>query len=162
MVDIVDETDNVINTVPRSEMRKNNLRHRTSYFLVFNSRGEILITKRSKTKDIYPGLYEIPGGTLGKSELYEESAYREIKEELGIKNAKLKFLFDFLYEDETTKEISKVYSCVYDGEIKPQEEEIESYFFISIEKLKKMIQKNKEKFCLNRILIIKKYLEMKK
>ena len=73
-VDIVDEKDNVIDTVPRSEMRKNNLRHRTAYFMVFNSKGELLITKRSKTKDIYPDLYEIPGGTLGKSESYEENA----------------------------------------------------------------------------------------
>lgn len=162
MVDIVDKNDKVIDTVPRSQMRKKNLRHRTTYFMIFNSKGEILITKRTKTKDIDPGLYEIPGGTISAGETYEESAYREIKEELGIKNIKLKTLFDFSYEDEKRKEISRVYTLVYDREIKPQKEEIESYFFISLDKLMKMIKKDKEKFCKNRIEIIEKYLALEK
>jgi len=158
MIDIVDENDNVIDTVPRSVMRKKSLRHRCTYFMVFNSNGELLITKRTKTKDINPGKYEIPGGSAVMGESYIKNVHREIEEELGIKNPDLKFLFDMSYEDKHTKELIKVYTCVYDGDIKPQEEEIDSYFFISIDKLKKMIQENRDKFPKNRIKILEKYL----
>jgi len=158
MVDVVDENDHLVDTVTRKEVRAKNLRHRCVYYFIFNSKDELLITKRTMTKDIYPGMYELPGGMVRVGESYEEGAIREMEEEFGIKNPELKFLFDFRYEDETSKGISKVYSCVYDGKIKQQKEEIESYFFISIEKLKKMMGESPEKFPKNRIMIFEKYL----
>lgn len=159
-VDIVDKNDNVTGVVPRSEMRKKNLRHRCTFYMVFNPGGELLITKRSMLKDCFPGLYEIPGGTLETGELYEENAYREIEEELGITDPELEFLFDFIYEDKELKLISKVYKFIFEGEIKPQEEEIESYFFMHVDKLTNFIKENEKKFCMNRIKIIEKYLGM--
>tara|TARA_Y100000310_G_C20578480_1_gene761729 strand:+ start:168 stop:674 length:507 start_codon:yes stop_codon:yes gene_type:complete len=159
MIDIVDENDKVIDTVPRSEMRVKNLRYRISFFLVFNTKGELLICKRSKTKDIFPGLYEIPGGTLSSGETYEENARREMEEELGIINPNLEYLFTQNYEDAATKHISKIFKCIFDGEIKAQKEEVESCFFISLNDLKEMIEKRREEFCPDRIPFIKRYLE---
>ena len=37
MVDVVDENDKVIDTVPRSEMRKKNLKHRSVFFMVLKA-----------------------------------------------------------------------------------------------------------------------------
>jgi len=161
-IDIIDKNNNVIDRVPRSEMRKKNLRYRVSAVFVFNSRGEVLITKRTKTKDVYPGLYEIPGGALSSGESYEQNVIRELREELGIIRPRLKFLFDISYEDNFKKEIAKVYSCIYKGEIKPQKEEIESYFFISIDNFKKMIKEDQDKFCPDRLEMIKIYLKTRK
>ncbi len=158
-IDVIDENDNVIDTVTRSKIIQNNLRHRCCFFMVFNSKEELLITKRTKMMAKYPGLYEIPGGILSAGESYEGCAYREIKEELGIKDIELKFLFNIHYEDKNTKEIFKVYSCTYDGEIQIQEEEIEDYFFITLRKLKEMIEKEPSKFPPNRIKIIETYLQ---
>ena len=157
MVDIIDENDNVIDTVARSEMRKKNLLHRTVYFMVLNSKGEMLIAKRSETKDIDPGVYETPGACVSHGESYELAAQRELEEEFGIKNAELKFLFDFSYKDETRNSISRVYSCIYDGEIIPQEEEVDEYSFVSPEELKKMVREGKKKFAPQRILLLEKY-----
>ena len=98
---------------------------------------------------------------LYNKESYEEAAIRELKEEFGIKNVELKFDFDFKYEDHKRNEVSKVYSCIYDGKIIPQEEEIDSYFFISIDKLKLMIKEEEEKFCKQRIKLLEKYFEAK-
>lgn len=157
---LVDENNKVIGKVLRSEVRKKNLPHRGIKVFVFNSKGEILITKRTKTKDIYPGLFEVSqGGAVAYGESYEETAKREIEEEAGIRNPKLEFIFDCHWKNEKKDSFEKVYKCVYDGEIKPQKEEIDDYFFISIKKLDEMIKKNPDKFVPDSVLAFRKLLE---
>lgn len=157
LVDIIDKNNNVIKTVTRKEMRKKNLRHKATFVLVFNSKGEVLVTKRTKIKDVYPGSYEIShGGTVQSGETYEESAYREVKEEIGVKNVKLKYLFEFPFKDKFNNLIGKVYRCIYDGRIITQKEEVESYFFISVKELKKMLTERKKDFAPDNIPIFKK------
>ena len=57
--DIVDENDRVIGQAPRSECHGNPaLVHRVAHVLVFNSRGELLLQKRSQAKDIQPGKWD--------------------------------------------------------------------------------------------------------
>ena len=160
MIDVVDEEDNVVDTVPRSEMRKRNLKHRMVCFFVFNSKGEVLITKRANTKDIDPGLYELPAGCVLSGETYDECAKRELEEEIGIRNALLKHVFDITYNDERRNEFIKVYSLTHNGTIAPQDGEVESYFFVNLEELPKKIKELD--FCKNRIKVIEKYLELRK
>lgn len=46
---------------------------------------ELLLMKRSETKDMDPGLWEFPGGGIEKDEKPQEAARRELKEETGLK-----------------------------------------------------------------------------
>lgn len=159
-VDIVDEKDKVIDTVSRSVMRKKNLKHRSTFILVFNSNRELLITKRTTRKDVFPGLLEMfHGGTVKHGESYEENAYREIEEELGIKNIILKSLFKFNYKDNNQNCIGTVYKCFYDRKIKIQKKEIESYFFVSLKKIKEMSNNKPEEFTPDGLYAFQKYLE---
>lgn len=159
MIPIVDKNDEIIDIVPRSVMRAKNLRHRSTFIIVLNPKQEILICKRTKTKDVNPGLYEVTGGTVSEKETYEENARRETEEELGIINPKLEYLFDFAYEGSRTTYNSKVFRCVYDGKITPQKEEVESFFFIVISGLEEMIEEHPQEFCSDRIPLLKKYFE---
>lgn len=155
---IVNQHNRKIGVVPRSEMRKNNLRHRTTFILVFNSKGEILITKRTKTKDVYLGLYEVfHGGTVAAGETPKQNACKEIREEIGARHVRLKFLFRFRYQDKVQNCIGYVYQCRYDGKIKPQKEEVESYFFAPLEKVKKMIKEEPKKFAADGLFAFQKY-----
>ncbi|MEI6528578.1 MAG: NUDIX hydrolase [bacterium] len=52
--------------------------------LVTNDKGEILILQRSKTDDVLPEYWDIPGGTLKDGEDPAIGATRETKEEAGI------------------------------------------------------------------------------
>jgi len=58
--------------------------------LLRNSKGEYLFSQRGEEPS--KGLYDFPGGFLEEGESFETAAYREIKEELGIKLDKIKFL----------------------------------------------------------------------
>jgi len=127
---IVDKNNNKKGSAPRYEMRSKGLPHRACYILVFNSRGELFIQKRTMGKDIYPGYYDVAaGGVVLAGESYEESARRELEEELGIKDAALTSHFTFFYKEGKNQVWGKVYSCTHDGDFTLQAEEVESGFF---------------------------------
>jgi 8-oxo-dGTP pyrophosphatase MutT (NUDIX family) len=133
IVAIVDEHNTVIGSAARHEMRAGKLPHRSTYILVFNSRGELFVQKRTMTKDIYPGYYDpCTGGVVLYGESYELSAIRELEEEVGIRHVPLTEHFDFYYEDDLGRVWGRVFSCVYDGDMILQVEEVESGEFLSI------------------------------
>jgi 8-oxo-dGTP pyrophosphatase MutT (NUDIX family) len=66
-------------------------------------------------------------------ESYEESARRELEEEMGIRDVSLKHLFDFFHQDADNRVWGRAYRCVYDGDIILQEEEVESGSFQNLE-----------------------------
>jgi len=139
IVAIVDEANKIIGSETRSKMRKQGLKHRATYILVFNSIGELFVQKRTQTKDIYPGYYDVvTGGVVLKGEDYEESAYRELEEEMGITNTTLGLLFDFYFEEPRNCVWGRVYECVSDGPFILQKEEVESGDFYSVEEILKM------------------------
>lgn len=158
---LVDENNKVLGKALRSEVRKKNLPHRGVIIFILNSKREILITKRAMTKNTYPGLFEVgQGGAVAYGESYEESAKREAEEEAGIRNPKLECIYDYHWKNERNDSFGKAYRCVYDGEIKPQKEEIEDYFFISVNKLDEMIKQNPDKFVPDSVIEFRKLLEI--
>ncbi|UDQ97266.1 NUDIX domain-containing protein [Lentisphaerota bacterium WC36G] len=136
--EIVDENDNIIGTARRSECHGNPaLIHRTSHVVVFNSKGEILLQKRNKLKDIQPGKWDTAvGGHLDVGETYEQGARREMNEELGISHdLHLEFLFNLKIRNNIESENVRVFKTVYDGEFNFQKEEIDEVKFWTIEQL---------------------------
>src|SRR5882672_2174487 len=133
IVAIVDEHNTVIGAVPRWEMRAKNLPHRSTYILVFNSQGSLYVQKRTLTKDVFPGYYDpAAGGVVLAGESYEQGAVRELAEEMGIRDVPLTWLFDFYFADERTRVWGGAFSCVYDGEVILQEEEVEDVALMTI------------------------------
>ena len=141
IVAIVDEHNNVVGAAPRREMRAQRLPHRSTYILVFNSQGALYVQKRTMTKDVFPGYYDpAAGGVVLAGENYEESAQRELYEELGIRDVPLTPLFTFYFADERTRVWGRVFSCVYDGELVLQPEEVESGEFLPVAEILRRAQ----------------------
>jgi 8-oxo-dGTP pyrophosphatase MutT (NUDIX family) len=131
IVAIVDDQNRVVGSAPRRDMRQNRLPHRSTYILVFNSHGDLCVQKRTATKDVFPGYYDIAaGGVVLAGETYEAGARRELAEEVGIRDVPLAHHFVFHYADDDTRVWGSVFSCVYDGELVLQEEEVESAAFM--------------------------------
>lgn len=157
VVTIVNEHNRVVGSATRGEMRARGLCHRATYILVFNKKGELFVQKRTLTKDIYPGYYDvITGGVVLAWEEYEESALRELGEELGIKGIPLKTLFDFFYQGANSRVWGRAFSCEYEGVLVLQEEEIESGAFLSIEDIFKIA--DKKPFTPDGLYVLKRYL----
>jgi 8-oxo-dGTP pyrophosphatase MutT (NUDIX family) len=133
IVVIVDQDNNIVGAAPRREMRVKRLAHRSTYILVFNAGGELYVQKRTLTKDVFPGYYDVAaGGVVLAGETYEQGAERELEEEMGIRGVPLNRLFDFYFENEHTRLWGCAFSCVYDGAVVLQEEEIESGAFVPV------------------------------
>jgi isopentenyldiphosphate isomerase len=157
---IVDKNNIETGNAPRHEMRAKGLPHRACYILVFNSRNELFIQKRTVSKDIYPGYYDVAtGGVVLADESYDKSALRELEEELGIKDTTLTSHFTFFYEEGKNKVWGRVYSCMYDGEMILQEEEVESGFFAVPDAV--LALSEKEPFTPDGIYVLKRYLREK-
>ncbi len=138
IVTIIDLADQVVESRPRPEIRKFGLTYRVTYILVFNSAGEVLIQKRTDTKDWCPGRYDLAaGGIIQFDESYPLSAERELEEELGI-SPPLKAEFSLFYDDIVAPVKNRnwgwVYSCIHEGPFLLQPEEVAEAEFVTIEK----------------------------
>jgi isopentenyldiphosphate isomerase len=158
IVAIVDAQNNVVGAAPRWEMRAKRLPHRSTYILVFNFQGALYVQKRTMRKDIFPGYYDpATGGVVLAGESYEESATRELEEEMGIRNVPLTRLFDFYFEDERTQVWGGAFSCVYDGPLTLQAEEVES---VSVMTSDEIFQRAKtEPFTPDGLYVVRRYYE---
>jgi isopentenyldiphosphate isomerase len=134
--DVVNERDEVIGQAPRKEVHARGLRHRAIHMLVFNSRGEVFLQKRSMKKDTAAGLWDSSSsGHLDSGEDYDACAVRELREEIGLDIAgqtsatrvppALQKLFKIDACAETDAEFVWVYRCESDGPFQLHPDEIE-------------------------------------
>ncbi|WP_310600395.1 NUDIX hydrolase YfcD [Desulfobulbus sp.] len=141
LVEIVDRDNTPIGAVTRRIMRQQNLIHRASYVLVFNRQGQLFIQKRTLTKDIYPGYWDLAaGGVVQAGESYLESAQRELREELGLAGVKLAQLFDQYFEEEGNRVWGRIFSCISEGPFTLQQEEIDYGRFIDLDRIEVLNQ----------------------
>lgn len=155
--DIVDERDQVIGQATRQEVHGNpSLIHRVVHILVFNSKKELFLQKRSASKDTYPGSWDTSvGGHVDGGESYNHAASREIREELGVKNIKLEFLHTYIHRDSSESEFVRSYRCCCDGPFTLNPEEIEEGRFWSLKEIHKA---NQNLFTPNFLEELKRYL----
>jgi isopentenyldiphosphate isomerase len=156
VVDVVDEDDRVIGQASRAEIRRQCLRHRSVYILLFNSRGEIFVHRRTQTKDVYPGHWDVAvGGVVGSRESYDACAVRELAEEVGVVGAELRNLFSIRFEDERNRINGMVYACTTDQDLRLQAEEIETGKWIEPDEIAGLAQA--EAFCPDGLFVFERY-----
>lgn len=89
--------------------------------LILNKKNEILLQKKDGGYPWFPGKWCLFGGEIEKGEKPKETLERELKEELGYKVGKLKFLEIREYEDKYEKKHRKgkqhVFHHEYAGKI---------------------------------------------
>lgn len=141
LVDVVDEDDRVVETVTRRDVRARSLLHRCTYILVRNRAGEILVHRRTDTKDVFPGAYDVfAGGVCAAGESYETCAVREVAEELGVTGVALTFLFRHRYRGSKGQSWGAVYEVRWDGPIRHQESEVAWSAWVTAERLTRMLE----------------------
>ena len=158
LVDVVDVDDRVVRRVSRAEMRRENLLHRAVYLLVCNGHGELFVHRRTPTKDVYPGYYDVTvGGVVGAGEDYDGAARRELAEEVGIVEATLTPLFAVRYEDASTKLIGRAYLARHDGPVTLQAEEIAWGAFVTLAEAERIARD--ERCCPDGLQVLRRYLD---
>jgi len=124
-VDLVDADDVPLGRVARSAMRRDNLRHRCVWILVFDPHGALFVHQRTATKDLYPSFWDVAvGGVVGAGESYDASARRELAEEVGVVDVPVWEIAALQFADEHTNVVGRVYACSSSGALTLQESEV--------------------------------------
>ncbi len=140
LVDIVDDDDNVVATVTRTEMRARRLQHRSVGIAVLSTTGRLLIHRRSDAKDIWPGWWDIAaGGVVAAGETYESAARRELAEELGVVDVDLELVGEGRYLDDQLAALCRVYRIVHDGPFTFPDGEVAEVRWVTFEELETML-----------------------
>lgn len=121
----VDEADQPLGVTARGDMHLKGLIPRCTFIFVFNSQGLLCIHQRTPHKRLYPGFWDVAaGGVVAAGETYEQGAERELEEELGVAPVALRSHFRFFYQSEQSRLWGGVFSCVWDGPVVMQPEEV--------------------------------------
>lgn len=145
--DVVNERDEVIGQEPRSKVHRLGLWHRAIHIFVWNRKGNLLLQKRSKFKDVSPLTWDSSSaGHLNVGESYSTAANREIIEELGI-SLPLKFLRKFDACRELGWEFVHLYEAESEGPFQFPRNEISELKWWSPDQINHAIERNPEEFA---------------
>jgi isopentenyldiphosphate isomerase len=156
-VDVVDEDDRVVGQATRTEMRRKNLLHRAVYILVRDRAGRLFVHRRTTSKDVYPGYWDVTvGGVVGAGEEYETAAHRELAEEIGVVCEALEPLFPVRYADASTRLLGRAFLARHDGPLVLQAEEIAEGAFVPLEEAERVMRD--EPCCPDGVAVLRRYL----
>lgn len=88
-ITIVNDKDEVVGHKERGTLDYSKDIYRVSALWITNSKGEVLLAKRSPTKKQHPNKWgPAVAGTIEEGETYDSNMIKEAEEELGLKNIK--------------------------------------------------------------------------
>jgi 16S rRNA (adenine1518-N6/adenine1519-N6)-dimethyltransferase len=123
---VVDDQDQPKGAAPRGQVHANNLLHRAVHILIFNPQGEVFLQLRSRTKDRHPLTWDSSAaGHVNAGEDYDQTAQRELLEELGIE-VPLEKVAKLPASERTGYEFIWLYRGPHGGEFQLNRSEIEA------------------------------------
>ena len=158
LVDVVDALDRVVRQATRAEMRRDNLLHRAVYIIVRDSAGRLFIHRRTDSKDVYPGYWDVTvGGVVAAGEDYATAARRELAEEIGVvATTTLVTLFPVRYADDATQLNGMAFLARYDGPVVLQADEIAFGEFVPVAEAERVMRE--ERCCPDGAQVVRRYL----
>jgi isopentenyl-diphosphate delta-isomerase type 1 len=149
-ISYVDANDNVIGAGSIGEAYNKGIIHRVVRVYLYNSKGELLLQKRSDNMKSNPGKWnESAAGHVDEGETYLQAAQRETEEEIGVRGVVLEEIKK-TYTEEVgelgRKRFTVLFRGVYDGEVHPDLEEVSEVKWVSPEALRIALQEHPEQF----------------
>lgn len=150
---LVDENDNIIGHEEKLKAHENGGKlHRAFSIFIFNKKGEMLIQLRSVKKYHFGGLWTNSCCSHpNEGEDLKSATIRKLDQEFGFITPMIE-KFSFVYKETdkdsglTEYEFDHVLTGEFNGNPKPNPEEIDEYKWISIKDLKKDIIANPKKY----------------
>ncbi len=148
MFDVVDEQNRVVRQASRHEVHTNHLRHRAVHIFVFNKAGELFLQKRSRWKDAHPSRWDSSAaGHLNAGDDYEETALREVGEELGVEVGRVELLGEIEAGPMTGWEFVHLFRAEHEGPFRLPPAEIETGAFFPVKIVREWIERRPEDFA---------------
>jgi 16S rRNA (adenine1518-N6/adenine1519-N6)-dimethyltransferase len=157
--DVVDADDRLIGQAPRSDVHARGLLHRAVHIFVFDSAGRLLIQRRSSAKDEFPLCYtSSASGHVSAGETYDETAPRELAEELGL-TAPLERLTKFAARPELAREHTVLYRTTTDQPPRPDRAEIDQVRWMTLDEIDSLLEGEPAQFSPPFVVLFRWYRE---
>lgn len=160
---VVNENDEVVGLDTKENCHLGDgILHRAITIFIINDKNEILLSKRSVLKKLWPDFWDTSCSThVRQNETHEQAGERRLKEELGF-SCKLQLVSKFQYQAKfqnigSENEICALLVGNYTGSINPNPDEISDYKWVSVEQLKNEINDKNNSPWLK--IAFQKYLE---
>jgi isopentenyldiphosphate isomerase len=156
VITLVDENDKVIGKKKYSSLTDDD-RWRIVAVWITDEAGNVLIAQRSSQKEIEPNLWgPAVAGTVTDPDSYEDTARRELQEELGLKANNLKVEKILFFDAAFGKRACGVIKAVIDksSKLTLQEDEVSDIKWLPFEELNNDYQINPQKYTKNMADII--------
>ena len=161
---LVDKDDNQIGLMPKMEAHIKGKLHRAFSVIIFNTKGEILLQKRASIKYHTPNLWSNTCCSHQKEgEDNINAGKRRLSEEMGFVTNLYNFS-SFTYKVKFANgliehEIDHIILGVFDGDPKPNPNEIDEWKWIDIDMLVKDMRINPDQYTAWFIIIMNNYYE---
>jgi isopentenyldiphosphate isomerase len=153
----VDADDRPLGSLPRAELNQRGLIGRGTFILLFNSAGQLCVHRRTLSKALYPGYWDVAaGGMVLAGESYAESATRELAEELGIAGVELREHERFFFDQAGNRLWCAVYSAQSDAPLILQPEEVLAAHFMAPQQA--LAESNEKPYCPDSLEALRRYL----
>ncbi|HPN67436.1 MAG TPA: NUDIX domain-containing protein [bacterium] len=143
-VNVINLDNEVVGTVTIHEVHERRLPHRTSQVLIFSTdQKRIFLQKRGPNVFIYPGFWTTSAsGHVSAGMNYNDTAYKELKEELGIRTDLQNIGYYWIDEGDNI-ERNEVFAGYFDGPFVFTEQDVPGGEWFEIEEIDKNIDKIK-------------------
>jgi len=138
---LVDEHDAVVGEMEKMEAHQKGVLHRAFSILIFNTRGKMLLQKRSQKKYHSGGLWTNACCSHPfPHENIQHATRRKLKQEMGI-DLETEFLYTFIYQapldhDLIEHELDHVFIGTFDGAPAINHDEVEDWKYVDMEWLR--------------------------
>ena len=153
LVVLVDDQNNPMGTAPKDEVHTQNTPlHRAFSLFLFNSKKQLLLTKRAATKKTFPGVWtNTVCGHLAPEESPVDAAKRRLKDELGIEGIEVKEVAPYRYRfaDKNgivENEICPILMGYFDGDPMPSPSEVDEWKWMDWEEILQEIKTNHDQY----------------
>ena len=161
--DVVNEKDEVIGKIPENEQHNVNPSElRFINILIKDDKNKIIVPKRSSNRKIFPNCYDFSvGGHVNSGETYEQAAYRELEEELGIKSVTLKKIAYFNPYNSKSNTFQTVYTLNYNAKIINYDKNgISKIFYMTVQEIQDLMNKQPQLFKTDYIAIMNSIFDL--
>jgi isopentenyl-diphosphate delta-isomerase len=148
---LVDRNDNEVGTMDKMEAHRKGILHRAFSILLFNSKGEMLLQKRSASKYHSAGLWTNTCCSHPKlNESLEAAINRRLQEEMGI-DIHSHFAYKFQYRAELDNgliehELDHVYVGLFNGKPVINSNEVSDWKYATVADIKEDVRRNPDDY----------------
>jgi isopentenyl-diphosphate Delta-isomerase len=160
VLDQVNEQDQPIGSVRRSDVFRLHANFRVVHVFIFNQQGQLLLQKIAPTQPRHPGRWGSSiAAYVASGEDYAQAATRRLEEELGIRGGSLEEIGKTEMIDEGCHKFMMLFASHQDGPFAIDSSHIAGVEFVSLPQIRASVKEDSSRFTPTFLRLLDFYIQ---